>query len=154
MDLRRKTWTPTQPLQVDFWDEGGSTTPFECKMMTIFIAFIIIITRLMVDHLSKRTPAHLPLILRHRVLADVGASPSYLRICIQFFRLITWSSYAGWSIYLALPFPVMKKKIECSQLQMQVHEIFYLRLVKHHFQLRGLSRSKTISNIKGMHIDS
>ena len=86
MDLRRKTWTPTQPLQVDFWDERGSTTPFECKMMTIFIAFIIIITRQMV-HLSKRTPAHLPLILRHRVLADVGASPSYLRICIQFFQI-------------------------------------------------------------------
>ena len=154
MDLRRKTWTPTQPLQVDFWDERGSTTPLECEMMMIFIAFIIIITRLMVDHLSKRTPAHLPLILRHRVLAEVGASPSYLRICIQFFRLITWSSYTGWSIYLALPFPVMKKKIECSQLQMQVHEIFYLRLVKHHFQLRGLSRSKTISNIKGMHMNS
>ena len=96
MDLRRKTWTPTQPLQVDFWDERGSTTPFE--MMMVIIAFIIIITRLIVD-LSKRTPAHLPLILRHRVLADVGASPSYLRICIQFFRL-------------ALPFLVMKKKMQ------------------------------------------
>ena len=89
MDLRRKTWTPTQPLQVDFWDEGGSATPFECAKMMVFIAFIIIITWLMVDHLSKRTPAHLPLILRHRVLAEVGASPSYLGIGIQFFRLIT-----------------------------------------------------------------
>ena len=89
MDLRRKTRTPTQPLQVDFWDERGSATPFECEMMMIFIAFIIIITRLQMVDLSKRTPAHLPLILRHLVLAEVGASPSYLRICIQFFRLIT-----------------------------------------------------------------
>ena len=97
MDLRRKTRTPTQPLQVDFWDERGSATPFECEMIMIFIAFII--TWLRMDHLSKRTPAHLPLILRHRVLAEVGASPSYLGICIQFFRL-------------ALPFLEMKKKMQ------------------------------------------
>ena len=40
------------------------------------------------DDLSKRRPAHLPRILRHRVLAAVGAKPSYLAYDVFVFALI------------------------------------------------------------------